>query len=146
MPSPTDIQIILLDRIKRAIEDLSIKYQEINSVGGKSDGFAVLLPVGAQTTRFFFDSYHTSPLNLPAGSQYKAPYGPVSILILINEGAADIQYATNQDESSQDISQLLRNGEDAQIPSSGKKIFSLSMRAITTSNATTANVRIGWII
>jgi hypothetical protein len=140
-----DGQIIMLNQILKALERIEAQYKELNSVEGKSDGFSVILPVGGLTTKIFFDTYD-SPINLPLGTLYKPPYSPLSILKIINEGPADIQYATGKEDNSEDLTQLLRNGEDDQVPSSGKKITNLFMRAITTGNATIATVRIGWVI
>lgn len=137
--------VIMLNAVLQELEELRKRYEEVNSLGGKSDGFNIILPVNALTTKIFFDDYNDQ-VSIPSATILNLPYEPVSILKIINEGPADIQYATNKDPASQNVAQLLRTGEDDQVPSSGKKIVNLFMRAITTGNATTATVRIGWVL
>lgn len=118
---------------------------------GDTWGNSFTLTVAAAPIRLFFTTDFVGSNSLPAGLGLYIPTFAFRVLVVINEGNADIMFDVNKRPGHTQFTTVLRAGENVQIPPSGSdidkfSIFSFQAIAITpggpnpaTTNTTSWN-------
>jgi hypothetical protein len=149
-----------LDRI-REIQKESLRIQRGSRPNaGQTWGSQPILTVNAKPLLLFFTTDYAQYNQMPTNQAIYVPTWPFRVLVVLNEGNADIMFDVNRKPGDVRLTTVLRAQENVQIPPSGSdidkfSIFSFQAQAITAggpnpglnaqnwnSDQTTAHVRL----